>query len=41
MSEKYFAKIVAVPADYPYSSARAHFGIEKSDIRCDDLFQEA
>jgi putative transposase len=34
------ARIAAVPEEYPYSSARSHFGLEKSDILCDDLFDE-
>jgi len=35
------AKIVTLPEDYPHSSARAHFGLEKSATLCDDLFYES
>ena len=30
-----------MPEEYPYSSARTHFGLEKSDILCDDFFYES
>lgn len=34
------AKMVVTPEGYPFSSARAHFGLVKSELLSDDLFHE-
>jgi len=35
------AMMTEKPEDYPYSSARAHFGLVKNELICDDLFPES